>query len=387
MGGAHFITESGWKAVAAKFKLKDNGLQKALANYERLQEDDYDGRVKALAGITQLAAGLPKSKEVAAAPTAAKWLAELVSAVAIQKSELLKAKAAAVKSAAQAQKQAGPAAKEAEDDDGGNKEYSACLLAALQKLKSAKDTSYEFIVCDAKPLALVVAKKITAQHKASLTELTGSKRFLPTGTCSFQEGKFIFNLEMSVSGLARRIQDSIKIHTGKKLPIAVGTEAVAADEAAADGAAAAKPPAKVPEAGPPPTLGKATLMKAPEVWHGTRDVVQKNLAALRQAVRQACVDEPPEFIDIANQNLQRLEDIPDHLDAKLAESLARAAAAKDQAARQAELQNSKRILAEYIAYVKSEPLIAHVDGNPFGVATNLKKVLVDSLTHMAQAIG
>jgi hypothetical protein len=37
--------------------------------------------------------------------------------------------------------------------------------------------------------------------------------------------------------------------------------------------------------------------------------------------------------------------------------------------------------------VKSEPLIAHIEKNPFGVDTQVKKVLIDALTHMAQAIG
>jgi hypothetical protein len=55
--------------------------------------------------------------------------------------------------------------------------------------------------------------------------------------------------------------------------------------------------------------------------------------------------------------------------------------------RKTELNNSKTILADYIRYVKTEPLITEIDSNPFGVKTNLKKVLTDSLTHMAQAIG
>jgi hypothetical protein len=32
-------------------------------------------------------------------------------------------------------------------------------------------------------------------------------------------------------------------------------------------------------------------------------------------------------------------------------------------------------------------LIEHIDANPFGVKTNLKAVLTNSLTHMAKAIG
>jgi hypothetical protein len=48
---------------------------------------------------------------------------------------------------------------------------------------------------------------------------------------------------------------------------------------------------------------------------------------------------------------------------------------------------SKAILFDYINYVKSEPLIAHIDSNPLGIQTNLKQVLADSLKHMAQAIA
>jgi hypothetical protein len=36
--------------------------------------------------------------------------------------------------------------------------------------------------------------------------------------------------------------------------------------------------------------------------------------------------------------------------------------------------------------VKTEPLIAHVDANPW-VNVDLKKTLVDTMTHMAQSIG
>jgi hypothetical protein len=61
-------------------------------------------------------------------------------------------------------------------------------------------------------------------------------------------------------------------------------------------------------------------------------------------------------------------------------------AAKDEAARKAELKNAKAILADYIQYVKSEPLIAHIDTNPW-VKVDLKKTLVDTITHMAQSIG
>jgi hypothetical protein len=46
-----------------------------------------------------------------------------------------------------------------------------------------------------------------------------------------------------------------------------------------------------------------------------------------------------------------------------------------------------RLLAQYIGYVKSEPLVAHIDQNPFGVTTNLRALLVGALTDAATAIG
>ena len=97
--------------------------------------------------------------------------------------------------------------------------------------------------------------------------------------------------------------------------------------------------------------------------------------------------EHPDLLKEIDENLEKLDGILDKLDHKLADSLAKAHAAADEAIRKAELRTSKTILADYIKYVKSEPLIAHVDANPFGVNTNLKKVLTDSLTHMAQSIG
>ncbi len=378
------LTESGWKTTATKFKIKDNGLQKALAAYEKLDDNAHDECLKGLAMVSQLAGALRKSREVAANPATAKYLADLCSAAEAERSDVMKAKAASVKAAAMSSKQADAdaEAQSGRDDKQQAGDYSATLLAALQKLRGAKGASCEFVVCDAKPVVVTVAHKITAQHKAQLTELTGSKRFLPVGTCSFQDGKFCFTMEQPVAGLARKLQDSIKNFTGKKLPIAAGAEMADDKEAPA---AAAEEIAPQPIA--PPKLGKPELAKAPNVWHSTRDILDKNIKALKKAVLATCADDHPDLIKQIDRNLGKLDGIMDELDTELADSLTKASVAKNDAAKKAELKNSKRILADYIKYVKTEPLIGHVDDNPFGVQTNLKKVLIDSLTHMAQSIG
>ena len=47
----------------------------------------------------------------------------------------------------------------------------------------------------------------------------------------------------------------------------------------------------------------------------------------------------------------------------------------DAAKRNAELQSAKASLADYIRYVNTEPLVGHIDANPFGVDTKLRHVL------------
>jgi hypothetical protein len=129
------------------------------------------------------------------------------------------------------------------------------------------------------------------------------------------------------------------------------------------------------------------LAKAPQVWEGTRDLLRNNINALKRAVRTQIADEGAELIDEIDDHLQKLDRIVGRLDRRLADSLARAAQAPDAAGRNAELGNSKAILAEYIRYVRSEPLIEHLDRNPFGVKTDLKATLAASLTQLARAIG
>jgi len=147
------------------------------------------------------------------------------------------------------------------------------------------------------------------------------------------------------------------------------------------------PPPAPPQPIAPPKLGKAALSKAPEIWRGTRAILDTNIKELKKGIRAHYGTEHPDFLKALDENLVKLDVVLDKLDDRLSDSLAKAGAAKDEAARKAELKNSKTILVDYLKYVKSEPIIAHIDANPFGVKTNLKKVLTDSLTNMAQSIG
>jgi hypothetical protein len=94
----------------------------------------------------------------------------------------------------------------------------------------------------------MVAKRITSKHKEVLSKVTGgSKRFLHVGTCHSENGKFTFTMEEPVTGLARKLQDSIKHFTGKKFPIVVGTESAEADEERAELDASSAEPSEAQE--------------------------------------------------------------------------------------------------------------------------------------------
>src|SRR5207249_4832230 len=125
---------------------------------------------------------------------------------------------------------------------------------------------------------------------------------------------------------------------------------------------------------------------SPAVWHNMRKIVDTNIEQVKKAVKAHYAHEHPGLLKEIDKNLAKLDAIIGKLDHRIADSLAKAHAAKDEAARKGELKNAKGILADYIKYVKSEPLIAHVDSNPW-VKIDLRRTLVETITHMAQAIG
>src|SRR5206468_1508511 len=104
---------------------------------------------------------------------------------------------------------------------------------------------------------------------------------------------------------------------------------------------------------------------------------------LKATVRKEFGSEGHEAVAEMEQNMKKVDAIFDKIDKRLGESLTKAQSAKDPAGREAELKNSTKVIAEYMNYVESDALIAHIDSNPFGVKTNLIQVVTNSLKLMA----
>ena len=153
----------------------------------------------------------------------------------------------------------------------------------------------------------------------------------------------------------------------------------AAPTASATSATAAKArPAAAAKAG--------KLVDAAAAWRDTQRQADERIRALQAAVKAHCADAPAALLQEIEKGLARLDAVLDTLDHRLADSLARAGGLKDEAARAAELATAKALCAEYIGFVTSDPLVVHIDRNPFGVKTGLAALLGAGLNAAAKAI-
>jgi hypothetical protein len=249
------LSESGWKALSSKRKVRDLGLGKALATYGRTA-DDPTARLAALDEIERTAERTSKDKSALAAPDVADFLDGLVK-------EAAKARgvAASLLKAAQKQVEQDQRAKTKDDapNAGGDDEVESGdlgqrLLDGLARVRKGRgEVAYPFLVGVANPTyGLIVAKRITPKHKQDLKELAGATKFLPVGQCLFESGKFAFVMEQANAALGRKLTEAIKQQTGKKFPVVLrdldgatvlddSVETPIAADAAADASAAKAP--------------------------------------------------------------------------------------------------------------------------------------------------
>jgi hypothetical protein len=141
------------------------------------------------------------------------------------------------------------------------------------------------------------------------------------------------------------------------------------------------------DSGPIPDAVKAKIARTPQVWNATRRSVAANIGQLKGAVRKAFASEGRDILAGIDKDMRTLDGVLTKLDDRLAKSLEKAANAGRPAEFHTEIKNAKAILAGYIKTIGSDPIIAHIDANPFGVKTELRKTLTTSLTGIAQAMS
>jgi len=413
------LTDSAWKDVLSKNKaVKDNGLLKSLAEIKKLGENDHDDAQQILGQIQKLVAQLKKSKEIAAAPAVGKFLVELSGAADIAVRDVAKAKADAAKTAeakAQAEKRAkSEAAKKTDDDDEEEDAESPELLTSklkpLLRQVAKGERMHALLAKSGKQVVVMLSRKPIppARRKMLADQLGGGSTKYYPGHCHLEAGTTTFVLKAEVAGMSKLVKAALLEQTGLRLNKVKcrGEDGDDADEdedemppsaaAGADGEPGDgaddgsgegndRPPDFVP--GVDVKAQAQELEKAPQMWQGTRELLQTNIDALKKAIQAQVAGEGDDLVDEIQGQLEKLDRIMGRLDKRLTNSLTHAVEAQEPALRRKALQESKGILAEYIRYVGSEPLIAHLDSNPFGVKTELKATLSKSLTQLARTIG
>ncbi len=381
VGDPKLLTEAGWKAAARDAKVRDKDLRRALLEYQGLDEEEHELRLEALAKLAAHAGALRKA--VAELPELAAYLARLIAAAQAERREIQKAKADADKLAAKAavlEDDEGEDDEAGEDEEDGTEDYPLQLTKALDKLKAATKP-FHFLVCLARPFCVVGISptRITGKRRARLAQVAGGNhRFLKPGSCRREGGELFFDMNDPPPGLARELLRSIKHFTGKKLKVTAGGESAEDEGGAQVAAGGAGRRAGVSAALP--------LEKTPEVWNATRRAVRTRLDQLKTAVRKAFAGEGAGVAAGIEKSIQELDRVFQRLDDDLSERLERAAASSG-AARSAELQGAKALLAKHVEFVKSAPILTHIDKNPFDVATDLQGTLTRSLRHLVHAVG
>jgi hypothetical protein len=504
------LADSAWKEVLSKNKgVKDNGLLKCLAGIRQLGDDDHDDAQGILEQVQKLVGQLRKSREIAAAPAAGKFLTEMSAAAESAARDVAKAKAEAdkkskaeVEAARKRHHEEDKAGKDEGDEEEGDDPATVLLgtrLVPLLRQVAKGETMHTLVAKSGKQVVVMLSRKpIPPARRKLLAEQLGggSTKYYP-GHCKLEAGATTFALKAEVAGMAKLIKAALLEQTGLRLnkvkcrgedgddddgdddtpkqapggeethdesappeaaardagpptgmsrPFEIGAavgrggknleedvkavqialnrradaglkvdgrcggdtiEAIVAFQRAlgqsrpdgrveprrgtaralmASGKIGTAPPAPSPLA-PPEDLGEPSLERAPQVWHGTRGILDHNIKELKRAIRQEYSNEHPALLDDIDRNVQRVDVILEKLDARLAHTLERAGATKIAMQRRTEIETAKKILAEYIAFVKSEPLIDHIDKNPFGVDTQVKKVITNSLTHMVKSLS
>ncbi len=206
------LSDAGWKDIATKNKVKDNGLLKALVKLGKLDEDEHDDALKTLAEVLKLAA--PLQKEEAAVAAAGKYLAELIDAADLAVREVTKAKAKAESAKARKAK-----ADAADDEEEETPALLTTQMVPLLRLVARGETLHTLMASSGKKLVVMLSRKPIppARRKLLAEQLGGGGIKYYTGECLLEDKATTFVLQPQTAGLAKRIRAALLEQTGRRL--------------------------------------------------------------------------------------------------------------------------------------------------------------------------
>ena len=215
------LGEAGWKDLAAKNNVKDNGLVKALGRLKSVGDDDYDGTARVLDEVVKLARLLKKDKAVASAPLVARYLGELEGEAESALRDTAKAKAEhdkAHKARLDDEKKAA-SSHDSDDEDADTPELLTTQMKPLLRLVAKGETVHALVAKAGKRVVVLLSRKpISPSRRKMLTDQLGgvTPKFYP-GTCSVEGGVTTFALKAEVAGMAKLVKLAVLEQTGLRL--------------------------------------------------------------------------------------------------------------------------------------------------------------------------
>src|SRR5689334_8731349 len=165
------LSDSGWKDVTTKNKIKDNGLLKLLGDHKRIDEDKPDDLLASLDQIVKLATQLKKVKEVAAVPAASKYVTEMIAGAESDRKAAEKAKAEAdkkAKAAAEAEaKEKKQGGKDGEDEEEEESELLTTKMIPLLKHAMKGEPMHVLVATTGKQTMVMLSRKPIPKAKHS----------------------------------------------------------------------------------------------------------------------------------------------------------------------------------------------------------------------------
>jgi hypothetical protein len=256
MSDSKYLSDSTWKDLTSKHKIKDTGLLKSLVELKKIDDEAYEESVNVLDEVVKQAGTLKKAKDVAANPAVFKHLAELISAAEEAKRKAAKSAAAAEKdrqgkaeadkkAKAEAEKKAkaeAEASKKKEKEDEKNARKGAAenpeeeeasellttkLIPLLRTVKGKGERMHALVSTTGKEVVVLLSRKPIppARRKLLKDELGGAGGIKHiTGHCIREHGKVTFVLEKVISGMRKLIEAALLEQTGQRTKVKVRSQ-------------------------------------------------------------------------------------------------------------------------------------------------------------------
>jgi hypothetical protein len=127
-----------------------------------------------------------------------------------------------------------------------------------------------------------------------------------------------------------------------------------------------------------PMDGVVRIQKSRLAWIAARKRVATELATLKKAIEEDFEGDPDE--DHARDVIEQLDDVLMNFDDALTDKLDEALNATDDAARTKLNNEATKIIARYIVYLKSSPIVMKLEGDtPFGIKLSVAPTIVTTL--------